>query len=140
MRLTFWSITVFSSLSGAETDTVNVTGYRDSGPSPAGSAVAYSYTNYASIAAGKSAGEAMAAAVKAKECAQKKEQSAADEKTCEADASGEWARATNQCESKYSVEFDYLKCTKSADADLTAYKAVCISDQAQRDSNISACH
>ncbi len=131
-----------ASLSWAE-DTVTVTGYRNSGASsgasPSGSAVSYSYTNYASIAAGQSAGEAMAAAVKAKECAQKKEQNAANAKTCEFNARSSEAIAMSQCESKYSVEFDYTKCTKTANAEYVARSAGCIADQAQQDANISAC-
>lgn len=78
MKKLFFSISflltaITTSAAIAQVTNVVVTGTRYSGgASPSGSAVSYSYTNYASIAAGKSAAEAMAAAVKAKWCAEQK--------------------------------------------------------------------
>ena len=96
--IVFLLTTFIASASIAQVQEVVVTGTRySSGTSPSGSAVSYSYTNYASIAAGKSAGEAMAAAVKAKECAQKKAEIEAAIKECKSNASSYMATESAKC-------------------------------------------
>jgi len=95
--IVFLLTTFIASASIAQVQEVVVTGTRySSGTSPSGSAVSYSYTNYASIAAGKSAGEAMAAA-KAKECAQKKAEIEAAIKECKSNASSYMATESAKC-------------------------------------------
>lgn len=103
MKKLFFSIslllTAFSAFTAiAQVQEVVVTGTKPSGgASPGGSAVSYSYTNYASIAAGKSAGESMAATVKAKECAQKKAEVEAAIKECKSNASAYMATESAKC-------------------------------------------